>query len=49
MEKRSTRSSTCEKELVTLDTSKFGVSQHYDTNIAGVRNYAMVKGMDCAG
>lgn len=49
MEKRSTRSSTCKKEPVTLDTNKFSVSQHCDTNIAGVRNYAMIKGMHYAG
>lgn len=49
LEKRSTKSSTCEKELVTFNTTKFSVSQHCDTNTAGVRNYAMVKGMDYAG
>ena len=46
MEDKSIRSSICEKELVIFDLSKFSMSQQYDPSIAGVRNTAMVKGMD---
>lgn len=47
MEDKSTRSSICEKELVIFDISKFSMNQQYDQSIAGVRNTAVVKGMDC--